>query len=60
MSKIQRRVHARRDLEEPISEWSQNRLMAELKRLETAPAELNVWQIFKRRSELENQLKRLT
>jgi hypothetical protein len=31
-------------------------LKTELSRLETDPGDLNVWQVFKRKSEIENEL----
>ena len=41
---------------QPLSTWTPLALKTELSRLETDPGDLNVWQVFKRKSEIENEL----
>jgi hypothetical protein len=56
MPRVRRKGHALRNPEAPLPEWSTGDLSAELERLEENPEGLNAWQIFKRRSEIENEL----
>jgi hypothetical protein len=55
MPRVKRRGHLKRNAEAPLVEWSLGELRAEFDRLGEAPSDLNVWQIFKRTSELQNE-----
>lgn len=56
MPRVKRKGHMKRDTELPLSEWPLNQLKVELQRLETDPVDLSPWAVFKRKSELQNEL----
>jgi hypothetical protein len=58
MPRVDRLIRKRepRPEPQPISTWTDAALKTELSRLETDPGDLNVWQVFKRKSEIENEL----
>ena len=56
MSRINRVLRVKvKEPEQPLSTWTPAALKTELARLETDPGDLNAWQVFKRRSEIENE-----
>ena len=58
MPRIDRLIRQRKPKPEPqpLSTWMPAALKSELARLETDHGDLNVWQAFKRKSEIENEL----
>ena len=57
MPRVDRLIRKREPKPEPqpLSTWTPLALKTELSRLETDPGDLNVWQVFKRRSEIEKE-----
>jgi hypothetical protein len=58
MPRLRRKSKTRRSSEAPLPEWPTEALATELDWLKANPDDLNRWQIFKRASEIQNELDR--